>query len=429
MSVLERTGGRCSTSPPCHDRNNLNETNKYVCAFRGRRDYYQVPVALAEADMLDEFITDVYSGRIARSIAGVLPQRLREKLRFRSEVGLPASLVKCLWGTTAIEHLRHRLGYPRSLTYANLDRQFSLAAAARARLTRSNLLLYNPYAWEAFTAKYSHSPRKILFQFHPHSDFERRILLEDRAKYPFIRRSFEEDAGEHVSECLKQRSRDSWKHAHLILCASTFTQESLIEAGAEASLCKVVPYGIDVTNDRIESIASNGFSALFVGTGTQRKGLHHLLLAWQKAVLPANSRLTLVCRLIDPEIAAIARQTPGVRLIRGIGNDQLRELFRMSSVFVMPSLVEGFGQVYLEALAQGCPVLGTQNTGLPDLCDSNEAIWLVEPGQIDELVAALESLSRTLPGDLNIRERAREIARRWPWAKFRNSICSALQFA
>jgi glycosyltransferase involved in cell wall biosynthesis len=315
------------------------------------------------------------------------------------------------------------------VTFAKLDRRFSLAAASRARATGSHLLLYSPYAWEAFTAKYAHNPRKILFQYHPHPDLERRILLEDSVKYPFVRHSFEEESGEHVGNELRQRSRDSWKHADLILCASSFTRRSLLEAGAKSSICTVVPYGIDVSNvpdGRVESTASERFSALFVGSGTQRKGLHHLLLAWKKAVLPKQSRLTLVCRFIDPGIAALARQMPNVDLIYGISTDQLRCLFATSSIFIMPSLVEGFGQVYLEALAQGCPVLGTPNTGLPDVCGGDDPIWQVAPGEIDQLVSVLESLSRVLPGDSSVRRRARECARRWPWANFRKGICSAL---
>ena len=42
------------------------------------------------------------------------------------------------------------------------------------------------------------------------------------------------------------------------------------------------------------------FRALFVGSGVQRKGLHHLLHAWHRARLPADSELTLVCRNLDP---------------------------------------------------------------------------------------------------------------------------------
>jgi len=407
----------------------LSTSEKYVCAFRGRRDYYQVPLALAETDMLDEFITDAYSGPVLRSIARALPERLQEKVRFRYEPGLPDTQVKSLWGTTVIEHLRHRMGCAPSVTFAKLDRRFSLAAAARARKSRSHLFLYSPYAWEAFTAGYHHTPRKILFQFHPHPDLERRILLEDSAKHPFVSHSFKEESGEYVSFWLRQRGRDSWRHADLILCASSFTRRSLVEAGVEPSLCEIVPYGIDVPDVGFESPALDRFSALFVGSGTQRKGLHHLLLAWQKAALPAHSRLTLVCRVIDPAIATLARQTTNVRLIRGIDRVQLNELFKTSSIFVMPSLVEGFGQVYLEALAQGCPVLGTPNSCLPDLSNENGAIWQVEPGRIDQLVSTMESLSRALPGNSSVRGRARECAKHWPWMHFRDAIRTALKTA
>jgi glycosyltransferase involved in cell wall biosynthesis len=270
---------------------------------------------------------------------------------------------------------------------------------------------------------------KVLFQFHPHPDTERRILLEDSAKYPFVRHSYEEETGERVSDDLKQRSQDSWKHADLILCASSFTKRSLLEAGAAPNRCKIIPYGIDVPDPRGDSTASGRFSVLFVGTGSQRKGLHHLLLAWQKAVLPADSRLILVCRFIDSAIATMAQGIPNVHLMRGVTGHHLKELFKSSSLFAMPSLVEGFGQVYLEALANGCPVLGTPNTGLPDLCDDNDAIWQVKPGQIDQLVSTLEYLSRTLPGDSGIRQRAQAYAARWSWKHFRVGIRSALQVA
>jgi glycosyltransferase involved in cell wall biosynthesis len=99
----------------------------------------------------------------------------------------------------------------------------------------------------------------------------------------------------------------------------------------------------------------------------------------------------------------MAKGISNVHLTHGVGANHLQELFKSSSLFAMPSLVEGFGQVYLEALAHGYPVLGTPNTGLPDLCGDNDVIWQVEPGQIDQLVSALESLSHRLPGVSSIR--------------------------
>jgi len=385
-----------------------------------------VPLALAEVDGLDQFITDAYAGPLTEAVAGLLPTRLREKLRSRQEPGIPRERVKCLWTLTALEHLRHRLGYSPSVTFAKLDRQFSLAAAARARRTRSNLYLYSPYAWEAFTSHYTHEPRKILFQFHPHPALERRILVEDRAKYPFVQQTFDEEAGEFLNEEMRRRSRDCWGYADRVICASAFTKESLVEVGARRELCEIIPYGIDMPHYAADEPAPETFKALFVGNGSQRKGLHHLLIAWRQASLPQNSQLTLVCRQIDPGIEALIRKIANVHLIHGASGFELTSLYKKSSLFVMPSLVEGFGFVYLEALAQGCPVLGTPNTGLPDLGTEADAIWQVQSGQIDQLGARLEFLARCLPGDSKVRARAQACAARWTWPKFRAGIRASL---
>jgi hypothetical protein len=385
-----------------------------------------VPLALAETDLLDEFITDAYSAPLLRATSRWLPRRFEELANFRYEAALPADRVRCLWGTTVTEHVRHQLGFCRSVTFAKLDGRFSLAAAARARQTESNLLLYSTYAWEAFTAQYRHTPRKVLFQFHPHPDVERRILLEDLQKYQFVRRSFQEEIGERVAPELRRRNRECWRYADLIISASSFTERSLLEAGASPNLCKIVPYGIDAPEDAVDRVGPDEFHALFVGAGSQRKGLHHLLLAWQRAALPPGSRLTLVCRVIDPGIEALIEQRANVRLIRGLGDSELKKLFGKSSLLVMPSLVEGFGNVYLEAMARGCPVLGTRNTCLPDLRAGVGAIFQVEVGQIDQLVAELERLSRSLPGDASVRARARSCATGRSWPQFRAEIRAAL---
>ena len=122
----------------------------YVCAFRGRRDDYQVPLALVEAGRLDQLITDAYAGPALLRAAKFLPARWRSAVDFRQKPGLAPSLVRSLWGLTLVEHFRHRTGRSRAETYALIDRRYSEIAAARARETKADLLLYSPYAWEAF---------------------------------------------------------------------------------------------------------------------------------------------------------------------------------------------------------------------------------------------------------------------------------------
>lgn len=403
----------------------MSSAERYVCAFSGRRDYYQVPIALAERDMLETFITDAYYFRVLPALERVLPARILEKMQFRQDPRIPSDRVECLWSMLSERELRRRVGYSDWQVFAKLDRKLSLAAADRARQTRSSLLLYSPYASEAFTSRYIHSPRRVLFQFHPHPDLERRILLEDSAHHRFFDYSYEEEMGSDVNEAVKQRTRDCWRHADLILCASEFTQRSLLEAGADPAICRIVPYGIDLHDLDGSISAAPSFDVLFVGSGTQRKGLHHLILAWQKATLPKDSHLTVVCRSIDAGLERFVRSSPKVGFIRGLGAGELRNRFARSALLAMPSLVEGFGQVYLEALAEGCPVLGTANTCLPSIGPS-PAISIVEPGAIDQLVAELEALSHILPGNKDIRAQARACAARWPWAQFREGLCAAL---
>jgi glycosyltransferase involved in cell wall biosynthesis len=93
----------------------------------------------------------------------------------------------------------------------------------------------------------------------------------------------------------------------------------------------------------------------------------------------------------------------------------------------MPSLVEGFGQVYLEALGHGCPVLGTANTCLPDIGTEADGVFLCEPGDIDSLVGKLEQLASVVPGNRALRAAAHSRAMAFTWAEFRRKLRRTLE--
>ncbi len=396
--------------------------NQYVCAYRGRRDNYQVPLALAEAGLLDRFITDFYTFKEWQQVSPYLPESWQAKLAFRYHPDLPPERVQCLWKETLQEHTRHRLGWSATQTYATLDPVFSQQAATRAQQTHSHLFLYTPYAWEAFRAHYHHTPYKVLFQFHPHAQFEDRLLTADWHHYPQVEQSYRSEVGHDLSLTAKQRQQDCWQYADLILCASSFTRDTLLEAGAEPERCRVLPYGVELPDLTPQTPVAN-FQVLFVGSGIQRKGLHHLLQVWQNAALPDGSQLILVCRVIDPGIRAIAATMPTVKLLSGVSQTTLGELFQQSSLFVMPSLVEGFGQVFLESLSYGCPVLGTAHTCLPDLGGEANGIFLANVGDLDHLQSQLEHLAQWLPHHPAIRQQARDCAARFSWQHFRTTLC------
>jgi glycosyltransferase involved in cell wall biosynthesis len=399
----------------------------YVCAFPGRRDGYQVPVALAEAGCLDCFITDHYCGPRERALSRLLPRRLGERVRQRCEAGLPSHRVRRLPLTAAAAALARATGCPSAAVYERFDPRYGEVAAEEARRRHSHLFMYSPYAWSAFSARYAHAPRKVLFQFHPHHDLEHAVLKADA--------DASERAGIRFSDRIENlhdrvpagrvRGDAAWQLADHVVCASSFTRTSLLEMGARPEKLTVTPYGVTagpVCVDDGDSHRGEGFHVLFVGSGVQRKGLHHLLLAWRRASMPPGARLTVVARVLDAGLAPLVASTPGVELRRGVTQGELWGLYGSATLFAMPSLVEGFGQVYLEALAHSLPVLGTAHTCCPDLGTEADGVFVATPGNIDELAASLERLARALPGNAAIRRRARECAARFTWTAFRRQI-------
>jgi len=89
--------------------------------------------------------------------------------------------------------------------------------------------------------------------------------------------------------------------------------------------------------------------------------------------------------------------------------DSLPELYRTATVFASPARHEvGVANVYVEAMACGCPVVAATTGGAPEAVLHGESGLLVNPGDVEETAAALD---RVL-GDPALRERLSRGARR-----------------
>jgi glycosyltransferase involved in cell wall biosynthesis len=78
-----------------------------------------------------------------------------------------------------------------------------------------------------------------------------------------------------------------------------------------------------------------------------------------------------------------------------VREEEKPDLYRLADVYVMPSRGEGFGFVFLEAMACGVPVVASKADGSRDAVRGGELGLLVDPDDPAEIEAAiLESLSR-----------------------------------
>jgi glycogen(starch) synthase len=135
----------------------------------------------------------------------------------------------------------------------------------------------------------------------------------------------------------------------------------------------------------------------FLGVVTYDKGSFHLVRAMER--LWARSRrvhLAIAGPPVDEFVRFYDRLSPATRervLLLGpiLGPDK-QDLLAATDVFVLPSRIDSFGIVYLEAWAYGNPVIGARAGGVPDVIEDGVDGLLVEFGDVAGIATAIESL-------------------------------------
>ncbi len=99
-----------------------------------------------------------------------------------------------------------------------------------------------------------------------------------------------------------------------------------------------------------------------------------------------------------------------------LAGEDLASAYASGDAFLFPSSTETLGLVLLESMAAGCPVVGANRGGIPDIVSDGVNGFLYDPDQDGSLTTAV----RNLLGEANtrgaLRLAAREEAERWGWA-------------
>lgn len=118
-----------------------------------------------------------------------------------------------------------------------------------------------------------------------------------------------------------------------------------------------------------------------------------------------------------------------------LAGEPLASAYASGDAFVFPSSTETLGLVLLEAMAAGCPVVGANRGGIPDIVSDGVNGCLYEPDGADGGAASLAAAVERLLGDPGERQLLRQAARieaeRWGWAsatqQLRGFYCRLLE--
>jgi glycosyltransferase involved in cell wall biosynthesis len=106
---------------------------------------------------------------------------------------------------------------------------------------------------------------------------------------------------------------------------------------------------------------------------------------------------------------------PHVRFFGFVSDEMLSALYRLASVFVFPSLYEGFGLPPLEAMAAGTPVITSNTSSLPEVV--GDAALLVDPMDAGAIADALARVLTDEPLRAALIARGRERVQAFSWER------------
>lgn len=203
---------------------------------------------------------------------------------------------------------------------------------------------------------------------------------------------------------LSRMERINACRAPLVLTTSDYCRQKIGQHyGVAAAKVRLVPEGIDLPRWRARLDAPGGpardaQTILCVARQYPRKHIADLLRAFAllRPRFPA-ARLAIIGD--GPEhqpLRALAAQLglgPDARFLGGLpSDDEVVDWYRRSAIFCLPSVQEGFGIVFLEAMAAGLPIVATSAAAIPEVVPHRSAGTLVPPGDVPALADALAEL-------------------------------------
>jgi glycosyltransferase involved in cell wall biosynthesis len=147
---------------------------------------------------------------------------------------------------------------------------------------------------------------------------------------------------------------------------------------------------IAIHSKRKERLFSEGcIKILFVKSDFIRGGLPLLL----EAINVLQKTMNIELSVVGPRDDSCLGRFKGSNFVKFLGKCDQNEVFKLmaeSAIFCVPSYKEALGVANLEAMALGCLVVSTNTGGIPEVLDYGNAGRLIEPGNLEQLIKALE---------------------------------------
>jgi starch synthase len=203
-----------------------------------------------------------------------------------------------------------------------------------------------------------------------------------------------------------------YEQADAITVPSSAALRSFLEMGVPAEKMHRIPYGVRL--EKFKPTAEpppDEFCVLFAGYAGLRKGVPYLLEAF--AALQHPRKVLRIAGDIQDDLRGLMGRMPmdRVEMLGSLAQAEMASLMSRSHVLVLPSIEDGFGLVMSEAMACGCPVISSVNTGGEDLFTDGVEGFIVPIRDVNALRDKMQELADDPERQKQMREAALERVR------------------
>jgi UDP-glucose:(heptosyl)LPS alpha-1,3-glucosyltransferase len=217
-----------------------------------------------------------------------------------------------------------------------------------------------------------------------------------------------------------------------IIAISELVRKNIVDNyGVPSSDIEVIYNGIDTDRfhpdnkdnyrneiRRKHGLKEDDFVVLFVGSGFERKGLKYLIQAVGSVPEPVS--LMIAGKGSKSKLQDMAKKQ---RLVFCGPQKDIHKYYAAADIFVFPTMYEPFGNVHLEALASGLPVITTKNSGASEIIkDDIQGFVVSGPEDVEGIAKGIRSFVNNREKLREMSKNARALAEEFTFEKHMNKI-------
>lgn len=163
-----------------------------------------------------------------------------------------------------------------------------------------------------------------------------------------------------------------------VVMISEYMKEETVALGEiDPELLEVIWNGIHMDTEKADQVLdeklkrdSNRIDFLFAGRLVDYKGVEILLDAWRLLKNDGSMKLHICGEgTLSEKVMAYSKQCPTVEYHGRLSQSELKKMYELCDVVIMPSLFEPFGLVFLEGIVHACAIVCSKTGALKELAD------------------------------------------------------------